>query len=87
MCVVLQIYRYGRLRRTLVLPAKDLFPSLMNTFKLITQKSPGLMCTCAENAVRNEGQESTSSTQHAQKTKLASLPANIPQTTKLKQKP
>ena len=34
-----------------------------------------------------EGQESTSSTQEAKKTKLASLPAYTPQTTKLKQKP
>ena len=34
-----------------------------------------------------EGQESTSSTQEAKKTKLASLPAYTPQTTKLKQRP
>ena len=34
-----------------------------------------------------EGQESTSSTQKAKKTKLASLQAYTPQTIKLKQKP
>ena len=34
-----------------------------------------------------ERQESTSSTQEAEKTKLASLPAYVPQTTKLNQKP
>ena len=64
--------------------------SLRNTFKPITQKSPGLMCTptaLLRMHVRMEGQESTSSIQEAEKTKLALLLAYIPQTTKLKQKP
>ena len=65
-------------------------PSLRNTFKPITQNSPGLMCTWTallRMQLGMEGQESKSSTQEAEKTKSASLPAYTPQTTKLKQKP
>ena len=65
-------------------------PSLRNTLKLTTQKSPGpsgTLMALLRMQFGMEGQESTSSTQEAKKTKLASLPAYTPQTTKLKQKP
>ena len=65
-------------------------PSLRNTLKLTTQKSPGptgTLMALLRMQFRMEGQETTSSTQEAKKTKLASLPAYTPQTTKLKQKP
>ena len=58
--------------------------------KLTTQKSPGpsgTLMALLRMQFGMEGQESTSSTQEAKKTKLASLPAYTPQTTKLKQKP
>ena len=57
---------------------------------LETQKSPGpsgTLMALLRMQFGMEGQESTSSTQEAKKTKLASLPAYTPQTTKLKQKP
>ena len=65
-------------------------PSLTNTLKLTTQKSlgpTGTLMALLRMQFGTEGQESTSSTQEAKKTKLASLPAYTPQTTKLKQKP
>ena len=65
-------------------------PSLRNTFKPTTRRSPGLMCTLMalfRMQFGMEGWESISSTQEAKKTKLASLPAYTPQTIKLKQKP
>ena len=65
-------------------------PSLRNTLKLTTQKSPGhtgTLMALLRMQFGMEGQESTSSTQETKKTKLASLPAYTPQTTKLKQKP
>ena len=65
-------------------------PSLRNTLKLTTQKSPGpsgTLMALLRMQFGMEGQESTSSTQEAKKTKLAPLPAYTPQTTKLKQKP
>ena len=58
--------------------------------KPTTQKSPGPSATLMalpRMQFGMEGQESTSSTQEAKKTKLSSLPAYTPQTTKLKQKP
>ena len=57
--------------------------------KLTTQKSPGpsgTLMALLKMQFTMEGQESTSSTQEAKKTKLASLPAYTPQTIKLKQK-
>ena len=65
-------------------------PSLRNTLKLTIQKSPGpsgTLMALLRMQFGMEGQESTPSTQEAKKTKLASLPAYTPQTTKLKQKP
>ena len=65
-------------------------PSLRNTMKLTTQKSPGptgTLMALLRMQFGMEGQESTSSMHEAKKTKLASLPAYTPQTTKLKQKP
>ena len=65
-------------------------PSLRTTLKLTTQKSPGpsgTLMALLRMQFGMEGQESTSSTQEAKKTKLASLPACTLQTTKLKQKP
>ena len=65
-------------------------PSLRNTLKLTTQKSPGpsgTLVALLRMQFGMEGQESTSSTQEAKKTKFASLRAYTPQTTKLKQKP
>ena len=65
-------------------------PSLRNTFKAITQESPGLLCTSTallRMQFGMEGQKFTSNTQEAEKTKLASLLAYNPQTKKLKQKP
>ena len=65
-------------------------PSLRNTLKPTTRKSPRLMCTLMallRMQFRMEGQESTFSTQEAKKTKLASLLAYTPQIIKLKQKP
>ena len=65
-------------------------PSLRNTLKPTTRKSPGLTVTLMallRMQFGMEGQESTSSTQEAKKTKLVSLPAYAPQTIKLKQKP
>ena len=65
-------------------------PSLRNTFKTITQRSPGFMSTppaLLRMKSRMEGQESTSSTQEAETTESASPPAYTLQTTKLKQKP
>ena len=65
-------------------------PSLRNTFKPITQKSPKLMSKLTvllRMQFRMEGQESTSRTQEVEKTKSAWLQAYAPQTTKLKQKP
>ena len=65
-------------------------PSLWNTLKPTTRKSLGLTGTLIallRMQFGMEGQESTSSTQEAKKTKLASLPAYTQQTIKLKQKP
>ena len=65
-------------------------PSLRNTLKLTTQKSPGpsgTLMALLRMQFGMERHESTSSTQEAKKTKLVSLPAYTPQTTKLKQKP
>ena len=65
-------------------------PSLRNTSKLTTQKSPGpsgTLMALLKMHFGMEGQDSTSSTQEPKKTKLATLPAFAPQTTKLKQKP
>ena len=65
-------------------------PSLRNTFKPTIRKSPGLMCTLMallRMQLAMEAQGSTCSTQEAEKTQLASLPAFIPQTTELKQEP
>ena len=64
-------------------------PSLSSTFKPITPTGPGLMSTptaLLRMQFGMEGQESTSSTQEAKKTKSASLPAYTLQTIKLKQK-
>ena len=63
-------------------------PSLRNNFRPTTRKSPGLMCTLMallRMYFGMEAQESTSSTQEAKQTKLASLLA-YPQTIKLKEK-
>ena len=65
-------------------------PSFRNTLKLTTQRSPGpsgTLMALLRMQFGMEGQESTSSAPEAKKTKLASLPAYTPQTTKLKQKP
>ena len=65
-------------------------PSLRNILKPTTRKSPGLTVTLMallRMQFGMEGQESTSSTQEAKKTKLAALPAYTPQTIKLTQKP
>ena len=65
-------------------------PSLRNTLKPTTQKSPrptGTLMALLRMQFGMEAQEPTSSTQEAKKTKLASLPAYTPQTAKLKQKP
>ena len=65
-------------------------PSLRNTFRPTTWKSPGLMCTLMallRMLFGMEGQESTSSAQEAKKTKLALLLAYTSQNIKLKQKP
>ena len=65
-------------------------PSLRNILKLTIQKSPGptgTLMALLRKQFGMEEHESTSSTQEAKKTKLASLPAYNPQTTKLKQKP
>ena len=62
-------------------------PTLRNTLKPTTRESPGLTGTLMallRMQFEMEGQECTSSTQEAKKTKLASLPAYTPQTMKLK---
>ena len=65
-------------------------PSIRNAFKLITQKRPGLISTLTallRMQFETEGQESSSSTQEAEKTSSALLPANTPQTMKPRLKP